>query len=161
MNIQDAIKQLTTLAEAGQTNVILAMWEQSAFERTKNLDSDEWEEICNRIDHKHEWSRTHEDLDCAIDYYLEDIETDNDYEEFSVNNVSEIQGFFTSYWEEGKVETEGTIDLDTMEITCDSIECEYETLIREEFVTKGGEVYEVCDNCHEYALVDGKCPMCD
>ena len=83
-----------------------------------------------------------------------------------------INGFFTSYWEGGAViETSATLDLDTMEIETESVEVDNDAcdiLTKEEFVSTGGEVYEVCSECHQYVtrnimLVNGdgkECPNC-
>jgi hypothetical protein len=63
-----------------------------------------------------------------------------------------IAGYFTSIWEEGNIETPAILDLETGSLDVDfSEDCvEYEHLIREEFVSMGGEVYTVCPDCHSY-----------
>jgi hypothetical protein len=63
-----------------------------------------------------------------------------------------INGFFTSIWEEGTIETPATLDLETgfLDVTFSNQGSEYENLNKEEFVSIGGKVYNICPNCHQY-----------
>jgi hypothetical protein len=64
-----------------------------------------------------------------------------------------LKGSFVSVWEQGIVQTEGTLNTDTGEVTCNSVESEnLGSLEREYFEDKDGNEYEVCPTCHEYIL---------
>lgn len=64
-----------------------------------------------------------------------------------------LKGSFISVWEEGTVQTEGTLNLDTGEVTCKSVNTpDLGCLQREYFEDKDGNEYEVCKECHEYIL---------
>lgn len=64
-----------------------------------------------------------------------------------------IKGSFISVWEQGTIQTEGTLNTDTGEVTCNSVESEdLGCLEREYFEDKAGKEYEVCTECHEYIL---------
>ena len=64
-----------------------------------------------------------------------------------------LKGSFYSVWEHGTVQTEGSLNTDTGEVTCNSVESEdLGSLEREYFEDKEGNDYEVCMTCHEYIL---------
>ena len=72
-----------------------------------------------------------------------------------------IPGEFTSYWEQGDVETAATINLDTMEVIAEEAEgCSEMEHFNYQEVVAGGKVYPVCDGCNEYAFKDKICPSC-
>lgn len=64
----------------------------------------------------------------------------------------EIKGFFVSEWDEGTIETPGTLDLATGELSVQFSESgsEYENLNEEKFISMSGEEYKVCSNCHQF-----------
>ena len=70
------------------------------------------------------------------------------------------KGSFISVWEQGTVQTEGTLNDETGEVTCNSVESgDLGSLEREYFefrARKGHHMedceYEVCTTCHEYIL---------
>jgi len=69
------------------------------------------------------------------------------------NNI--LKGRFESIWEEGRVSTPATLNLDTMEVMakiegdCEDMGC----LLSEKFVSSdGGAIYTICPHCHQYAL---------
>lgn len=63
-----------------------------------------------------------------------------------------IKGFFISYWEEGTIETPAELDLETghLQVHFSDGGVHYQHLIKEVFVSSGGETYMVCPDCHEY-----------
>lgn len=63
-----------------------------------------------------------------------------------------IKGFFISYWEEGTIETPAELDLKTghLQVHFSDSGVQYQNLIKEEFLSSGGEAYRVCPDCHEY-----------
>jgi hypothetical protein len=64
-----------------------------------------------------------------------------------------LKGSFVSVWEEGTVQTEGTLDTKDGSITCKSVESDdLGCLEREYFEDQDGDTYEVCTECHEYIL---------
>jgi len=65
-----------------------------------------------------------------------------------------IKGTFTSVWDNGSVITPSTLDLETGEVSTDSVEVDDNlgTLMEECFEDEEGEEYEVCPECHEYIL---------
>ncbi len=75
--------------------------------------------------------------------------------EMSCNGKNVIKGRFESTWEEGKISTPATMNLDTMEVMakiegdCEDMGC----LLSEKFVSSdGGAIYTICPHCHQYAL---------
>lgn len=64
-----------------------------------------------------------------------------------------LKGSFISVWEEGTVQTEGTLDLKDGEVTCRTTKSKnLGSLEREYFEDKDGNEYEVCTICHSYIL---------
>lgn len=66
--------------------------------------------------------------------------------------MSVIKGKFVSEWDYGTVETAGTLDMKTGEITTESVEAKDGVLEREYFEGQDGEEYEVCSTCHEFIM---------
>jgi hypothetical protein len=71
MTIDDAIKQLEDAKRNGKKNIVLAWWDASCFNREDNGD---WAVICDRIDHKMDWSNAHDDISETI-RYAESLDT--------------------------------------------------------------------------------------
>jgi hypothetical protein len=71
-----------------------------------------------------------------------------------------LKGSFTSVWEQGTVQTEGTLNTDTGEVTCNTVEESEDlgNLEREYFEDKDGNEYDVCPICHEYILKPAMVP---
>ena len=70
-----------------------------------------------------------------------------------------MNGSFISVWEEGTIQTEGTLDIETGEVTCKSVNTpDLGCLEREYFEDKDGNEYEVCKECHEYILKTAMVP---
>jgi hypothetical protein len=64
-----------------------------------------------------------------------------------------LKGSFISVWNDGTVQTEGTLDTKDGSIHCKSVDTpDYGSLEREFFEDKDGNEYEVCMTCHEYIL---------
>ena len=64
-----------------------------------------------------------------------------------------LKGSFISVWEEGTVQTEGTLNTETGEVTAKAIYSpDYGSLEREYFQDQKGNEYEICTTCHEYIL---------
>ena len=75
--------------------------------------------------------------------------------EMSCNGKNVIKGRFESTWEEGKISTPATMNLDTMEVTAEMVEVDNDMgcLLSEKFETLGGgATYTICPHCHQYAL---------
>ena len=75
--------------------------------------------------------------------------------EMSCNGKNVTKGRFESTWEEGKISTPATLNLDTMEVMakiegdCGDMGC----LLSERFeCLKGGTIYTICPQCHQYAM---------
>jgi hypothetical protein len=74
-------------------------------------------------------------------------------EGFCGNDPSIIPGSFVSVWDSGSVQTEGTLNTRTGEVTAKTSNLsELGSLDREYFEDKDGKEYEVCPECHEYIL---------
>lgn len=64
-----------------------------------------------------------------------------------------LKGSFVSVWEQGTVQTEGTLNTKTGQVTAQSVESgDLGSLEREYFEDQDGNEYEVCTECHEYIL---------
>jgi hypothetical protein len=64
-----------------------------------------------------------------------------------------LKGSFISVWEQGSVQTEGTLNTDSGEVTCSSVESgDLGSLEREYFEDKDGNEFPVCTDCHEFIL---------
>jgi len=64
-----------------------------------------------------------------------------------------LKGSFISVWNDGTVQTEGTLDTKDGEVTCKSVDTpDYGSLEREFFEDKDGNEYEVCTTCHSYIM---------
>lgn len=64
-----------------------------------------------------------------------------------------ITGSFISVWEQGIIQTEGTLDTETGEVTCKVVDTgDLGYLDREYFEDKDGKEYEICTTCHEFTL---------
>lgn len=67
--------------------------------------------------------------------------------------MSKIKGSFVSVWEQGTVQTEGTLDTSDGEVTAKSVDIDdLGSLEREYFEDKDGNEYEICTTCHNYIL---------
>jgi len=66
----------------------------------------------------------------------------------------EIKGTFVSIWDNGSVRTPATLDLETGEVSTDSVEADDNlgTLMEEWFEDSEGDEHEICPECHEYIL---------
>jgi hypothetical protein len=74
-------------------------------------------------------------------------------EGFCGDDPSTITGSFVSVWDEGTIQTEGTLNLRTGQVTAKSVEPkDLGSLEREYFEDKNGKEYEICTDCHEYIL---------
>jgi ssDNA-binding Zn-finger/Zn-ribbon topoisomerase 1 len=84
-----------------------------------------------------------------------------------------IKGTFTSEWSNGEtIETIATLDTETNEVVTESVDIDIDgCLDREYFTDQENNEYEICPECHEYALkysIDGEtvlqekheCPSC-
>jgi len=70
-----------------------------------------------------------------------------------------LKGSFISVWNDGTIQTEGTLDTKDGSITCDSVDTQdYGILEREFFEDKDGNEYEVCMTCHSYILKTAMVP---
>jgi hypothetical protein len=73
-------------------------------------------------------------------------------------------GQFTSVWEHGQIMTTGTIDTETYEVKAKKVESpDLGCLIEEIFETNDGDLFNICCECHEFAISEDKCknPNCD
>jgi hypothetical protein len=74
-------------------------------------------------------------------------------EGFCGDDPSIIPGSFVSVWDSGSVQTEGTLNTRTGEVTAETSNLsELGSLDREYFEDKTGKEYEVCPECHQYIL---------
>jgi hypothetical protein len=65
-----------------------------------------------------------------------------------------IHGTFISIWDNGSVSTPATLDLETGEVTTNSVVASDDlgTLMEEWFEDENGDEHEICPECHEYIL---------
>ena len=64
-----------------------------------------------------------------------------------------LQGSFVSVWDEGTVQTQGTLNTKTGEVTAKFVNVpDLGSLKREYFEDETEDTYEVCTECHEYIL---------
>ncbi|MCX5884306.1 MAG: hypothetical protein NT096_00075 [Proteobacteria bacterium] len=64
-----------------------------------------------------------------------------------------LTGSFVSVWDEGTVQTQGTLNTKTGEVTAKFVNVpDLGSLKREYFEDEAEDIYEVCTECHEYIL---------
>jgi hypothetical protein len=63
-------------------------------------------------------------------------------------------GNFTSVWENGSITTPATLDEETGALDINSVEVDddFQSLVCEHFESHDGELYDVCDYCHDHVL---------
>jgi hypothetical protein len=68
--------------------------------------------------------------------------------------MSILKGTFTSIWDEGIVTTNCTLDMDTGELTSETIDVpDLGSLVSGRFLGKDGSEHGVCTECHKYILI--------
>jgi hypothetical protein len=65
-----------------------------------------------------------------------------------------ITGNFTSVWDNGSITTPATLDTETGELSINSVEVDdsFHNLVYEHFESSDGELFDVCDYCHDHVL---------
>jgi hypothetical protein len=65
-----------------------------------------------------------------------------------------ITGNFTSVWDNGRITTPATLDTETGELSINSVEVDdsFDRLVCEHFESSDGELFDVCEYCHDHVL---------
>ena len=64
-----------------------------------------------------------------------------------------MKGTFISYWSEGKVATPCTLDIQSGELSPDTVDAgDMGILESEKFVADNGDEFDVCPDCHSYIM---------
>ena len=65
-----------------------------------------------------------------------------------------ITGNFTSVWDNGSITTPATLDPETGKLDINSVDVDdsFDSLVCEHFESSVGELYDVCDYCHDHVL---------